>query len=89
MKLFKRFIEVSIKSQQRWEATELLVEIGELTNIAEAAYYEKELLPYARKHGYDKYIACLKEVKKRLEAGFRERNQPKAIVASVVNKILT
>lgn len=89
MKLIKRFIEVGVSSHQRWEAAVLLTNIADLTNPKESVYYEKELLPYVNKHGYDKYIECLKEVKKRLEAGFRERNEPRAIVASVINKVLT
>ncbi len=82
LKLFKK------KTKQQLEAAELLADIEGLTNQNEAVYYEKELLPYAKKHGYDKYLELLREVKKRIEAGFRDRNQPKAIVASAINKIL-
>lgn len=87
MKLFKGLKGLST-AKQRKEAAGLLVDIAELSNFKEARYYEKELLPYTKKHGYDKYLECLKEVKRRLEAGFRKRNEPRAIVASVVNKIL-
>lgn len=74
-------------SKKRKEAANLLIEIAELTNMKEAVFYERQLLPYT-KYGYDKYLELLKEIKRRIEAGFRERNEPKAIVASAINKIL-
>lgn len=89
MKLFKRFSAKLSTKEQRMEASGLLYDIAELTNLKEAVYYEKELLPYSKKYGYDKYLKLLREVKRRIETGFRERNEPKAIVASAINKILT
>lgn len=89
MRLLKRIFNNGFStSKQRTEASELLTDIANLTNLKEAIYYESQLLPYAKKHGYDKYLKMLEEVKRRIENGFRERNEPKAIVASAINKIL-
>lgn len=85
MKLFKRLST----RKQRLEASALLVEIAELTNMKEAVYYEKELLPYSRKNGYDKYLELLKSVKYQIETGQRARKAPITIVCTAVNKVLT
>ena len=85
MKLFKRLST----RKQRMEASALLAEIAELTSLKEAVYYEKELLQYARKHGYDKYLELLKSVKYQIETGQRERKHQITIVCTAVNKVLT
>lgn len=89
MKLFKSIFNNGLSTvKQRKEASEILVEIATMTSLVEATYYETQLLPYTRKHGYDKYLELLREVRSRIKMGFRERNEPKAIVASAINKIL-
>ena len=88
-KLFKCLaVGLGSTRKQRMMASELLVEIAALTNLMEATYYETQLLPYTKKYGYDKYLMLLREVKRRIELGFRERNEPRAILASAINKIL-
>ena len=86
MKLLKNRLSTR---KQRLEASELLVEIAALTGLKEAVYYEKELLPYAKKHGYNKYLELLKSVKYQIETGQRERKAPITIVCTAVNKVLT
>ena len=84
MKLFERFGT----AKQRKKAAELLTIIAELSSFGEAVYYEKNLLPYARRHGYGKYLELLEAVKYQLETGQRKNKSSIAVVCTALNKVL-
>lgn len=80
-----------LRIKQKNEAREILKEIEKKTSHEEAEYYKKQLIPASNrfKYNYETYVKLLDEVRRQVNAGFRERNEPKVIVATARIKVLT